>query len=192
MSHFTVLVVWEDVEQQLAPFQENNMGDCPKEYLKFYTYPKDSTKKRYFDSRKEAKKELWDLYDAENSWLDNPNSKWDRYEVWGRRAWSIKVKENCKWKYESPGFSRQTDPNSAKELLDWLHTDSAILQDIENIEEIITFAVLKDGKRYERWEMWRWWMVSNEKDKDQWEDELRKLLFSLDPETRITIVDCHI
>lgn len=35
MSHFTVLVVGDNPEQQLAPFQENNMGDCPKEYLKF-------------------------------------------------------------------------------------------------------------------------------------------------------------
>ncbi len=36
MSHFTVLVVGENPEQQLAPFQENNMGDCPKEYLQFF------------------------------------------------------------------------------------------------------------------------------------------------------------
>lgn len=35
MSHFTVLVVGDDYEKQLAPFQENNMGDCPEEYLEF-------------------------------------------------------------------------------------------------------------------------------------------------------------
>lgn len=38
MSHFTVLVVGkipEDVEDQLAPYQENNMGDCPEEFLQF-------------------------------------------------------------------------------------------------------------------------------------------------------------
>ena len=35
MSHFTVLVVGDDVEKQLAPFQENNMGDCPGEYMEF-------------------------------------------------------------------------------------------------------------------------------------------------------------
>lgn len=35
MSHFCVLVIGEDVDGQLAPYQENNMGDCPKEYLKF-------------------------------------------------------------------------------------------------------------------------------------------------------------
>jgi len=36
MSHFTVLVVGENPEEQLAPYQENNMGDCPKQYLKFF------------------------------------------------------------------------------------------------------------------------------------------------------------
>lgn len=35
MSHFTVLVIGPNPEQQLAPFQENNMGDCPREYMEF-------------------------------------------------------------------------------------------------------------------------------------------------------------
>lgn len=35
MSHFTVLVIGSHPEKQLAPFQENNMGDCPKEYMEF-------------------------------------------------------------------------------------------------------------------------------------------------------------
>lgn len=38
MSHFAVLVIGEDVEGQLAPYQENNMGDCPEEYLEFEDY----------------------------------------------------------------------------------------------------------------------------------------------------------
>tara|TARA_B100002049_G_scaffold234317_1_gene216557 strand:- start:436 stop:1446 length:1011 start_codon:yes stop_codon:yes gene_type:complete len=36
MSHFVVIVAGEDVDAALAPFQENNMGDCPAEYLKFH------------------------------------------------------------------------------------------------------------------------------------------------------------
>lgn len=35
MSHFTVLVIGDNIEEQLAPYQENNMGDCPREYLEF-------------------------------------------------------------------------------------------------------------------------------------------------------------
>ena len=38
MSHFAVAVIShtpEEVESLLAPYQENNMGDCPSEYLEF-------------------------------------------------------------------------------------------------------------------------------------------------------------
>lgn len=40
MGHFKVAVVVKhasDVEKLLAPFQENSIGDCPKEYLEFYS-----------------------------------------------------------------------------------------------------------------------------------------------------------
>lgn len=38
MSHFSVAVISkspDDVRRLMAPYQENNMGDCPKEYLQF-------------------------------------------------------------------------------------------------------------------------------------------------------------
>lgn len=38
MSHFAVAVISDGtktIEELLAPYQENNMGDCPKEYLEF-------------------------------------------------------------------------------------------------------------------------------------------------------------
>ena len=41
MSHFAVLVVGEEVEKQLAPFQENNMGDCPEEFMTFFNKEED-------------------------------------------------------------------------------------------------------------------------------------------------------
>ena len=36
--HMTCLIAGENYEEQLAPFQENNMGDCPEEFLDTYTY----------------------------------------------------------------------------------------------------------------------------------------------------------
>lgn len=47
MSHFTVAVITEGVpttekiEKALAPYQENNMGDCPKEYMEFHSLSKE-------------------------------------------------------------------------------------------------------------------------------------------------------
>jgi len=53
MSHFLVAIIGDDPEKQLIPFQENNMDDCPKEYLAFTEtesenkedYENDSTEK---------------------------------------------------------------------------------------------------------------------------------------------------
>ena len=46
MSHFCVLVIGNDPEKQLAPYQENNMGNCPKEYLDFNNV-EDEERKNY-------------------------------------------------------------------------------------------------------------------------------------------------
>jgi len=57
---------------------------------------------------------------------------------------------------------------------------------------VATFAVIKDGKWYERGSMGWWGMVSNEKEDDQWYTEYSTLLDSVDDNTCLTIVDCHI
>ena len=41
MSHFTVLVIGDDPDKQLAPYQENNMEDCPREFLEFHDKEKE-------------------------------------------------------------------------------------------------------------------------------------------------------
>lgn len=52
MSHFAVAVILKDVndlKKTLAPYQENNMGDCPKEYLEF-TSTREDCKQNYENS----------------------------------------------------------------------------------------------------------------------------------------------
>lgn len=50
MSHFSVLVIGDNVEEKMAPYQENNNEDCPKQYLQFYEveeeYRKEYEKKK--------------------------------------------------------------------------------------------------------------------------------------------------
>lgn len=50
--HFSIIVTGDNYEEQLEPFQENSMEDCPKEYLKFYVDGE------YYDSKEQAIKEL--------------------------------------------------------------------------------------------------------------------------------------
>lgn len=81
MSHFTVAVFTEDngktVDALLAPYQENNMGDCPKEYLQFVE-----------DEDGDLDKEV-----GKRGYWANPNTKWDWYQVGGR--WSGILKATC-------------------------------------------------------------------------------------------------
>lgn len=88
MSHFTVLVIGENQEEQLAPFQENNMGDCPGQYLIF---KEDDD----YDVDKETGKR--------GHWY-NPNSKWDWYTLGGRWTGFFKLKANVEAVVGRPGL----------------------------------------------------------------------------------------
>jgi len=171
MSHFTVMVIGNNPEEQLAKYQENNCGDCPKEYLEFmdkaveyedeyengsremilidgeYFYPWDSKfqveiteeeykkakenkekylseesnilsggERKYYRNRvypKEAKevkvphKERFETieeylenqgYDKDDltgkyGYWENPNAKWDWYQLGGRWTGMLKLKD---------------------------------------------------------------------------------------------------
>lgn len=56
----------------------------------------------------------------------------------------------------------------------------------------VPYAVLKDGKWYQKGEMGWFGMSSDKMTQDQWNDEFWKLLETLDDDTVLTLVDCHI
>lgn len=71
MSHFAVLVIGDDIEKQLAPYQENNMGDCPKEYLVFNDTEDEYREEYENGTRKEF------FCDSSSSWgLKIPEKSW--------------------------------------------------------------------------------------------------------------------
>ena len=61
---------------------------------------------------------------------------------------------------------------------------------IRAVPALYTFAVVKDGTWYEKGKMGWWACVSNED--AEWDTTFQELLSSLNPESYITIVDCHI
>jgi hypothetical protein len=164
MSHFCVMVIGEDPENQLAPYQENNMDDCPEEFMEFQSveqeykekYSTESTEKvvmpdgrlldpwddefrvktdsilgigfgsdthkvpENLEKRKIPYKNLfatfeeymseWCGYSERDpktneygSW-DNPNKKWDWYELGGRWLGYFKLKHpNMEHEVGRPG-----------------------------------------------------------------------------------------
>lgn len=59
-------------------------------------------------------------------------------------------------------------------------------------DALTTYAVVKNGKWYQKGEMGWFGMASNEKDAEQWGDEMSALLADVDEDEIATLVDCHI
>lgn len=225
MSHFTVLVVGENIEDQLAPFDENislpRYREATKEeliakgkreieeyknglYARFLKDP-DEYKANCHNSghieylEKEFPEKLkWNdnqIHQDQLRWYEpgdigpdgevystyNPNSKWDWWVLGGRWSGLIKLKDGATGVIGQAGtFGNETGIDQAK------------IGDIANLDEITTFAVLKDGKWYEKGEMGWWGIAHNEKDEEEWNNQFKKLLSDLPADTTISIIDCHI
>jgi len=156
MSHFTVLVIGDDPEAQLAPFQENNMCDCPDGFLEFedredechqewftgtrsmkklpsgevvcrwderFQEPKEGIFKHAISSNDkftfpegtvdvevpytevyptfEEYMEEYEGYEARDTktnrygYWENPNAKWDWYQLGGRWKGTLKLREDA-------------------------------------------------------------------------------------------------
>ncbi len=284
MSHFTVMVIGEDPEEQLAPYQENNMGDCPEKYLEFNDET-ESLKTSWEELTEEEKSEFktfenfaedegYKEHEGKYGYWENPNAKWDWYVLGGRWNGFLKLKEGAVGESGRGGlFSQPAEEGTADsafkkdidffnmrkdaaeeagklwdkvkgivkgcpEPLEWKHirenmfpgdidgareyyrNQEAVLKldgwNKENSHELfginledfnctredycidaanasfVTFAVLKDGQWYERGQMGWWASVSNEKDKDEWNSEVAKMIDELPDDTQISIYDCHI
>ena len=284
MSHFTVMVIGEDPEKQLAPYQENNMGDCPEEYIRFIDET-DSLKEQwdnlsegetaeYCDFENFAKDHGYKENNGRFGYYENPNAKWDWYVLGGRWTGFIKLKEGAVGSIGRAGvFTNPAEEGTADsalkrdidffgmrkdaaeeagklwdkvkkitkgtpECLPWKHIrENMFPGDIEaardfyhrqeavvKIEEwnkenghnlfgisledfscsredycidaaneaFVTFAVLKDGEWYEKGQMGWWGMSSGDKDQDEWNSEVSKMIDELTDDTLISIYDCHI
>ena len=105
MSHFTVMVIGENPEEQLAPYQENNMGDCPQEFLEFNDETERLTKsweeltdeeRSEFNSFEEfAKDEGYYENEGKFGYWENYNARWDWYVLGGRWSGFLKLKEGA-------------------------------------------------------------------------------------------------
>ena len=223
MSHFTVMVIGENPEEQLAPFDEQlevpryieytkeQLIAKGKESIERYknglyaeylndkdAYCKNCSNDAHLDYLENGfpEKLKWtdeQIYQDEIKWYSeenigsegevyseiNPNSKWDWYSLGGRWSGLIKLKQGKSGTVGESGV-----------FGNGVGIDQAIKGDIANFYNLVTFAVLKDGKWYERGEMGWWGIVSNEK--DEWESELKKLVQGLPDDTLISIYDCHI
>jgi hypothetical protein len=129
------MVIGENPEEQLAPYQENNMGDCPEKYLEF-TDCTEEVKKDWESQTDEEKAEYdndiqkfandyggYEMHEGKLGYWHNPNSKWDWYVLGGRWAGFFKMKEGVEGECGSPGIFGNRAPDGT--------ADSAYKRDID-------------------------------------------------------------
>jgi hypothetical protein len=194
------MVIGDDPEDQLAPFDEcieikpTDQGEVSEgekqRMIKYYRKTENGKLNLPFDQLYAQKGNDWNgnlwKKHVDGTWHEystyNPDSKWDWYQLGGRWSGMIKLKGEAVGVVGEPSLVTENEPG----------IDQAKKGDIENLNELVTFAILKDGKWYERGDMGWWGMVSNEKDQNEWEEEIKKLLDGLPEDTLISIYDCHI
>jgi len=183
MSHFSVLVIGPNPEEQLAPYQENNMEDCPKKYLSFYDvedeyadqynngvveiYVLPTGKWEFSYSASEVMKKAGNLVkrkysllyetfevfmceyagyekneDGRYGYYENPNAKWDWYQLGGRWAGSFKLKDNAK-----PLRATELSWASGPTKNGWC--DAALVKDID-FKGMLKDAECEAGKKYDQ------------------------------------------
>lgn len=125
MSHFTVLVIGNDFEGQLEPYDEQieapeycsgDVSEENKQRMIEYYNRKGKTKAKTFDFVYKKFGEEWDAgrcrKDKDGVWREyttyNPKSKWDWYQVGGRWTGFFKMKSDTEGKTGEPGI--MTDP----------------------------------------------------------------------------------
>jgi len=141
-----VIDTWgsSDVASSLEPFQENNMGDCPHQYMEFddredewqEEYDGSEDHKAKYATFEDFCKEYYgqDERDPETKrygYYTNPNAKWDWYEVGGRWAGMLRVKEEALNSVPSPNFSWGWSTEEKEEASRKPVTDSARKSDID-------------------------------------------------------------
>ena len=214
MSHFSVLVIgkdMEDVERLLAPYQENNMGDCPSKYLEFR-----DTEDEY---RNEYENETIEMIRSWNG---------DLVHTWGvkatQHAGCAKVRVPHRERYATfdqfcadwHGAYRDPDKNrygyweNPHAKWDWyvvggrwdrdIHlkdgstANVAAVKDVDLEADLDAWAVITpDGEWHEKGKM-GWWGLSDAtaESKARFKGFLAEIVKNAAPDFIMAVVDCHI
>lgn len=167
MSHFAVAVFChaddgEELKRLLAPYQENNMGDCPKEYLKFYSVEQEHREQYETDTIPHKGEEIAasvlyptfeeymeeyagytkDTEKGEYGYWENPNARWDWWQIGGRYSNWFKTKSGLSADYCQIGeLDLSLDQKEYQRAIRFweINVEGAPLQPDENEDDFFNF-----------------------------------------------------
>lgn len=181
MSHYLVMVLGDEPEENLEPFSEHlemeeyldsEVSDKEKEdFCQYYGSEISDFEESYKINGGTWNNNSW-RKNEEGVWCEystyNPDSKWDWYVEGGR--WGKPLKS--------------TDGTNSTQLKKY---------EISNLEELVPYSLLtEEGEWLSRGEM-GWWGVSIDDVGDEtWEEKYLSIIRDLPDDTLITVFDCHI
>ena len=192
MSHFCTVVFcenpsMEEVGRLMAPYQENNMGDCPKEYLEFF--PNDE----YDFDPETGKRGYW----------ENPNAKWDYWDPDGRtrgffrsnRGEKVNAVQLFDMDLSLPAEDREFYEKNWNENHDWLSVSYGTKERyLESVTSRAPWAfVTPDGEWHEKGSM-GWWGMSDATPGsiDDFTEKWKAILKKIPQHYYAVALDCHI
>lgn len=209
--HYTVLVLGENVEELLAPYDENMKVEpyvvtTAEELVKDGVFKTISEVYDYYGDRMDEKGNVYTTY--------NPNSKWDWYSVGGR--WTEEALQygatvgETNWKHsqeyldERKQFWKDWVLGENRERFGevfFMYKPEYYLEKYKNLENFLKantyrhgYAILTpDGVWHEPGRMG--WFSSLGEMEDELDFEINaydRCIKNLPPETPVTFVDCHI
>jgi len=196
VSIFSVLVVGDEIEDQMAPFQENNMGTCRPEYLQFFDIEDES-----LDEYENGSTEMGYCEDGVYRFahdIDNPSvlrpipkvlSRGQRFYKEQYASFEQYMKDFCGYESrdEKTGrFGYWENPN--KKWDGWKIRSHHTKHNVP----YRTFAILNNGHWIERGQMGWWGAVRDDKGEEAWDKEFWSIIKSFDDTAKLTILECHI
>ena len=206
-------------EKILADYKEWKGNDEPVNWERFYVWAVYRNKEKYGKWFKKHHNEAFDTFEAlyeekgedwnGNGWRKdengvwaiystyNPDSKWDWYTVGGRWNNTIKTKTGELVNQCLLGDIDLTpfNPEDYEDDVDWMGKPCKSLKeglDWHYTKDDVPFCIIIDGKWYEKGKMGWWACVSNEKDQNDWNEEVAKLMETLPADSFVYNVDFHI
>ena len=198
--HYSVLLRGRNVEDQLEPFWTDLTVETElvKEKGELIDDYKIDVPEEKWDGLEEeeiyqAALEYYDYNNGDYS-IDeetgnvhtsdyNPNAQWDWYEVGGRWAGELKLKDTADPdEYSVPNFSWGWKDEDKDAILSSSGVDSALKKDIANLDDLDSFVVLEDGC----------WYCKEEYTDEEWKEIFKEFIDGCPDDEYITIVDCHI
>ena len=145
--------------------------------------------------RDEVEREIRETYSQKRTLLVAAGFSEDaKWRSWNEISHEFADREACRKAYWSQAEIKAVQSLSQFVLYDYddllLDEESSVRLGRDNVPSC--FAIVKNGNWHERGHMHMFGIVSDEVSMDKWIDEKAKLLADLDPETLITVVDCHV